>query len=495
VSFSVSGIPDNGTCNFLVVTITDSAGAVARRSIVPCPDSGGALPAGVSGVTASQTDALLSAFSSAGSDDPVLATFGFAIVRSSGMSSTDLATMASLANQGINNSGGFIDYLTSNGVSTAQLLTYRQSIVSRLADPDSGYSKLYKDAVDSTDSTTAAEKRGEAAALLLKVLVQAATTAGFPQDRVLEAFNAMGSIVIPLMQQAVTDGNLSAAGSQMVDSNIGGGITKLRAEKLIEKYANALTTLGGSAGDLTQYTNAATTLTNAMISSFQTFEQVFTGSETDAEIQAAQTAMDTAMQSAFSAFMTSTAATNARITTMISNIDTALGSSTGLTISDFQFYDSGGTAVNWPVTMVIPTEWVSSIVTAGGSLSYTRDTTAIPAAMTWRGSCSNSSYFDRTTCEANSGTWTAARNSFSGTPASYAALLGLQEDVMILEFTRWSDQSSAGTDMSAHQTLEKSFADKMTALAGNLGGTTDGSTATSSTQKSALVTLMQSPQF
>lgn len=35
----------------------------------------------------------------------------------------------------------------------------------------------------------------------------------------------------------------------------------------------------------------------------------------------------------------------------------------------------------------------------------------------------------------------------------------------------------------------------MAALAGNVGGTANGSTAIGSTAESALVTLMQSPQF
>jgi len=113
-------------------------------------------------------------------------------------------------------------------------------------------------------------------------------------------------------------------------------------------------------------------------------------------------------------------------------------------------------------------------VAAGGSVTYTRDTTAIPAAMTWL---------------------SGGRTSFSGMPTSYATLFKIQEDIMILEFTRFASQSSAGSDMSLQQALEKSFSTSMATLAGNIGGTTNGSTAISSTAKSALVTLMQSPQF
>ncbi|MCR4331197.1 MAG: hypothetical protein NUV34_00610 [Sulfuricaulis sp.] len=498
ISFSIGGIPNNDSCNFLVVTVADSSGITVRRSIVPCPDTGKTLPLGVSGITDKQTDALLSAFASAGTDDPILAVFGFTIVRSSGMTASDLAVLAGACNQGINASGGFLNYLSNNGVTSAQLAAYRTNIVSRLADPDTGYSKSFKESVDvasSADTTLEAAKRGEAAGKLLKVLVQAATSAGFSQDRVLEAFNAMGSVVMPILQAAGTAGTLSSASKQGVDSSIGGGIQKLRADRGIEKYSQALTSLGATGGDVTSFTTAASTLVNAMQTAFSIFEKVFTGSETAAQVSTAQSTLDAAMQSAFSTFMTGTAASNSRITTMIANIDSALGASTGLAVSNFQFYKSDGTSSNWPIMMVIPTDWVSSIVAAGGSVTYTRDTTAIPAAMIWLGTCSNGSYTNSTTCTANGATWTAARTSFVGMPTSYATLFKIQEDVMILEFTRFAAQNTAGSDMSLQQALEKSFSTSLATLAGNIGGTTNGSTAVGSTAKSALVTLMQSPQF
>ena len=480
LSFSIAGIPSNSSCNLLVVTIADSAGVVARRSIVPCPDAGKTLPLGVSGVTDKQTGALLAAFASAGTDDPVLAVFGFAIVRSTGMTTSDLTVLANACNQGINASGGFLSYLSSNGVTAAQLAAYRTNIVSRLADPDIGFSKSFKESVDvasSSDSTLEAAKRGEASGKLLKMLVQAATTAGIPQDRVLEAFNAMGSVVMPILNTARTAGTLSAASLQTVNSSIGGGMQKLTAERTVEIYTQALATLGGSASDQAIFSSAATALGSAMTAAFANFDKVFTGTETAAQVQAAQTTQNAAMQAAFSAFMTGTAAANSRVTTMISNIETALGipsGMSGMSISMFQFRKSDGTSSNWPVMMVIPTDLVSSYIAAGGSLTYTRDTTAIPAAMTWL---------------------SGGRSNFSGMPASYANLFKIQEDIQIVEFTRFAAQSAAGSDMGAQQVLEKNFSTKMTAIAGNIGGTTNGTTAVSAAVRSALTRLMQSPQI
>ena len=499
ITFTLSDVPDNSICNFLVLNIKDSDGITVRRSVSPCPNPGEALPVGVSDLTNSQTDALLDALAAAETDDPILAVFGYAIVRSSAVTASELSFMATLCNQGINDTGGFIDYLTSNGVTSAQIDSYRSYIISRLANSDSGYSKLIKDSVDADTASAELDARGEAASKLLLVLVQAATDAGFAQDRVIEAFNAMGSIVVPLMDQGVIDGDITATTKQMIDSSIGGGIQKLRADKDIEKYSAALTTLGASGSDVTSYQAAATALLDAMTAAFQTFEQVFDGTETDSDIQTAQTAMDTAMENAFSQFMTDTAASDSRIETMIDNIDDALGTNTGLTVSEFQFYQNDGTQVNWPITMVILTDWISSVVDNGGDLTYTRDATSIPANDLWHGSCSNGSYYDKTSCEGASETWTAGRTNFGAggmdIPASYATIFGIQEDIMILEMKRWYDQQAAGSDMSAHETLENAFATAVAGLADNISGTIDGSTSVTTTQKDAVVTLLKSPQF
>ncbi|MFQ5328779.1 MAG: hypothetical protein ACE5D4_02180 [Thermodesulfobacteriota bacterium] len=499
LSFSLSGIPNNSSCNFLLFSIKDSGGSVVRRSIAPCPATGGTLATGVSGLTASQTDALLASAASAGTDDPILVVFGLAIVRSTGITSSELTFMANFADQGINGANGFISYLTTNGVTTSQLALYRQSIVTRLANPSSGYSKLIKDSVEATSALTELEARGEAASQLLSVLVQAATTAGFSQDRVLEAFNAMGAIVVPLMDTALGNGDLSNATYQSINSSIGGGLQKLKADRDIEKYSQALTTLGASGSDLTNYQAASTTLLDTMISTFQVFEQVFDGTETDAAVQSAQSVFDTAMNNAFNQFVTDTAASNSRITNMITNIDVALSMSTGLAISDFQFYKSDGSQVNWPLTMVIIVDWVSNVVSNGGELLYTRDTTAIPSSVTWLGSCSTNGFFEKNFCEGNGGVWTPGRTNFGpggdDMPTSYASIFGIQQDIEILEFARWAAQSAAGQDMNAHAVLEKSFSDSVAALAGNAGGTTDGSTTIDAGDLSALVTLMKSPQF
>lgn len=478
ISFTLSGVPDNSEANFLVIYIKDGNGNTVRKSIAPCPDPSATMPLGVSGMTDLQTDAILAGAVAAGSDDPILAVFLFTIVRSTGMTASEAAAMATIGKTAVTQDNtGFIGYMTANGVTASQLSIYRNKIVSLLAAADSGYTKLIKDSVDAASDAAELSKRGEAAAKLLNVLVQAATTAGFQQDLVLEAFNSMGSVAEPLMQAAIVDSSLSAATGQMVNSTMSGGIMKLRAEKEIEKYTQALSDLGATGDDLTTFNSAATTLVNTMTGTFQTFETVFTGDETDAEIQAAQNILDTAMGNAFDQFMSSAASSDARITTMITNINNALGIDTGLDGSEFKFRKSDGTQTNWPVMMVILNDWISARVSAGGGLTYTRDTVAIPALMTWLANRIN--YV----------------GSFPAQAVSYARMFAIQEDIMIREFTRFSSQQSAGTEMDLHAALEKALARGLLTIAGNIGGTMDGTTALSTTQSQAIVTLLKSPQF
>lgn len=517
IAFSLSSIPDNTTCNFMTVIIKDSTGAVARNGIAPCATAGTTLPLGVSPITDKQTEALKAGFLAAGTDDPILAVFGLAIVRTTGITSAELAVLAIIVENAISGTGGFTDYLTTTrGVTAAQLAAFRSAIVSQLSDVASGYSKLIKDSVDATTSATGSGKRGEAAGLLMEILVKAATTAGFPQDYILEAFNAMGAIAKPAIQNAVTAGTLTATTAQGLNSSIGGGIDKARNSRVMEKYSAALTTLGASGADVTQFQTASTTLSTAMRTAFNTFEQAAfqNGTESAATIQAAQTALGNAMNTAFTAFIADMAVTDARILTLRTNICTAVqpgnvaGCLAGMPADFFKFFDQSGTTHNWPINMVVLTDWVTTNKAAGGSLTYTRDNTAIPTTMLWAGSCSIANYYDSNSCTGAGGTWTSGRTCFGtiaaageiGTclnlPSDYASLRSIEQDINILQMTRFAAMQAAGGPGAGGQAAEKGFTDKLyTTMILLIGGTTNGTTTISTVQKNAIVTLMSPPQM
>lgn len=521
IDFSfTSSLPTSSACNFLVISIKNDSGASVRDAIAPCPVSGRTVPLGVSGVTDKQTEALLAAFLAGATDDPIVAVFGFAMVRSGNMSTADIAAMADVCYQGLYNTGGFIDYLkTTRGVSEADLDVYRSNIVTQLGDSSSGYTKLMKDSVDATSASGSATNRGKAAGQVLKILITAADGV-FEKDWVMEAFNSMGAIAVPLMQSKVSSNALSATGASMVNAGIGGGISKLQADRGIEKYSAAMTLMGASGADLTQFNTAVTALRTAMEAAFAQFEDVFAENDSgtngsSATIDSDRSAMEVQMQTAFGNYMTAMAAENARITTMIANIVTALGNPGGVNAAltnafnaghMFKVHKNGGGTDNWPVNMVVLTDWVSGIKGATGDMVYSRDTVSIPATMIWRGVCSNSSYFDKASCEAVLATWTTGRTCFGASagagengncmslPTPYSSLMAIQEDIMIREFTRFSAQGSAG-NMHDREVLEKAFTDGLGTLAGNISGTTNGTTAISTAQKKAITTLMQSPQF
>lgn len=506
IDFSfTSSLPTSSSCNFLVISIKDSSGTTIRDAVAPCPASGGTVPLGVSGVTDKQTEALLAAFLAGATDDPIVAVFGFAIVRSGNMTTSDIAAMADVCYQGLYNSGGFIDYLkTTRGVTDAELLIYRNNIISQLGDSSSGYTKLMKDSVDSTSTTDSATNRGKAAGQVLKTLITAADGV-FEKDYIMEAFNAMGAIAVPLMQSKVAASALSATGASMVNAGIGGGISKLRADRGLEKYSAAMTLMGASGEDLSQFTTAVSALRTAMEAAFAQFEDVF--AENDSGTNGSSTtidndrnAMEGQMQTAFGAYMTAMAAADARITTMISGIQTVSGVAPNANF--FKFVQNGGSAVNWPINMVVLAQWGTTIAQASGSLSYTQDNLAIPGALaTFMGSCTNAAFaYNQSACTGNGGTWTAGRRNFASAdyvPSQYpyGHLMNIQQDLMIREFKRFEDDNAAGSSMSARETLEKNFTDGLGTLAGNITGTTNGTTAFTTAQKKAIITLMQSPQF
>lgn len=502
LSFTLSDVPSNDTCNFLVITIKDGSGNTARQSVAPCPDNGSTMPMGITGISNHQTVALLDGFQSAGSDDPILAVFGNTVVRSTGISESDLQVLAPLMSEAISGSdpNSFVNYLKNNGVTDSQLATYRSAIVSELADANDGFSKVMKDAA-AARATSPDEMRktvGKAASKLIKVLIDAADAAGFSPDIPMEAQMAMGGVITPLIQAHQAEIDPAALAS--IDSTMSGAIDKLRSDKEINHYTDALSTLGATGADLTQFTNAATTMASSISSAFQTFQTVFDGSETAAEVQAAETTFQTATQNAFNTFITSVQADNTRITTLVNAINTILGPGS-VQSSDFQTYDPSGNAINWPIMMVVATQWINNAVSQTGdpanTVSYTRDTVS-PPLTDWFGECTHNGFFSKQDCENDGGTWGArSRTDFSaqGIPGSYASLFAIQEDMMIRGIIRDSAVQAAGSNMEDQMTAEKAYRNGLDSIAANISGTNPDGDPITDAEKDALILLMKTPQF
>jgi hypothetical protein len=480
IAFSFSGLPTTDSYNFLVVTVKDSGDSTVRQSIVPAPSPGGTVNLGVSPMTKTQTEAMLSALQTAGSDDPVLILFGGIIIRTGGFSSDDITHLANIARLGI--ISGFNPYLLSK-VGATKMATFKSAIVTGLAS----YTSLLKDAVDATSDAAAKNERGEAAALLSQILIDAADQADIQEDYINAAMKAASDQVETYLGG---DGSgMNEAAVVAMDAVMASNYMKLRAEALKKKYTNALTTLGASSAQVARFNSAVNTLSATLIAAFQDFESVFEDEEAGlnaGDIDSAFGDIGTAINAAYGQFMTDTASTDAEIQAMLDAMETgfAMAAADLNTMKGdgrFKYWDNYNSAlVNWPITMVVPVTWVAQ--THGNNLDYTRDTLAIPAAMK----------------PANGG-WLAARTNFTAVPGmqdGMTALMGLREDVEIIVARKWAALAAASRDMTTAGYLSMSAADKTTADgyegAGNLtiiGGSDDDGASQDFDDGSAMTTF------
>ncbi len=422
VNFSLTGVPDNSSCNFMDVTVVAPAGApdysgsgVVRESIIPCPTKGSNMPLGISDVTNSQANALKIAFSAAGKDDPILAVFFFTAVQTSDISPADLITISKAAEQGIVGNGGFINTMEYNhgDIVTPNLGQYRKNIVEDLADPNSGYTKFLKEAASAINNSISEQDMGKASSLILSTLVEATRTptdTGIHAGWILEGTDAMGNVVLPMITPPLVTSKAYAE----IQDTIGSGLSELGEKVAIQKYENAMTLLGATGADVTQFQNAATTLQNSVDAAMANFNAAAfaNGTAEDAGVMnGASDDMQNATMQAFNQFQTDIQAPSAAIGnsvsekpapsgSMIYGICNALGGGninnaptmfdpitqknsqdclTALVDMDnsfgmFTWYTQGG-KVNWPLNMVILANWISNLKENGGTMSYTRDTT------------------------------------------------------------------------------------------------------------------------
>lgn len=352
----------------------------------------------------------------------------------------------------------------------------------------------------------------------MQIFAHSATDAGFPEDYIELALMAAGDAV----DDNASWGSLPNSFRNAVDAEMGSAMQKIRAEKALKKYTTALTTLSATTSQVDRYNTAANNLFTAMENAFKTFEELFANEDSmpsDAAITAAQTAINTAMQTAFSTFITDAASTDAEITDMVTAMKSGFCGGVGAceTALDnmkaggmFKFYTQGSSQVNWPIPMVVPTTWTSNIATAGGSLTYTRDTLAVPTSiLTWldsndSGPVNNTrhDWGDVGPAGPNNDLGNeAGANNVAGDdkaiPASLASLFGLREDTMIIEFSKFKAFQDIGgaPTMAEMKSIMSTLATRLAGRESVIGGTTNGTTAISTAQKKALVTTSLSPDF
>jgi len=499
ITFTFSNVPTCPTTNFLSVKVTTAADTttVVRRSFSPAPPANATNSLGANGVSTKQAEAMVAVGSLIGSDDPFAVLFGLMFTRTDVLTATDISNIAIVGQQGI--ILGMEPDMTAAGVTTAQMTTFKNKLVCASTGKKdlSAFTSLFKTAVDTPAQAQA--DMAKAAGLLADIVIDAAADAGIDLDVILAAFDTAGDKV-STGAGATAIAAMSASVQASMNQSVNSFSTRIGVQKVQSRYAAMLTALGVSGAAVTRFNTAVSTLGTDMATIDTTYAKYFDDPVNFPMTNAIQTAIDNAYTTAFTTFQNSIASTNAEITTMRSNISTALGGAVTAaqlaTDGVGTYFDFTGTSKNWPVPQTGATNFVAAALTAGGSLGYTRSTTPIPANITFLGSCStgNPAHQPKAVCQGNGGTWTPARSTNAGVPASFAALLGIQEDLMIAEFTRFS--VFTGTETAAQRKAAKlTFKSNVAGIISNVSGTTDGTTNYTAAQKRAIVLSQQQPSI
>lgn len=507
IAFSLTNVPTSPTTNFIVIQCTDSSGTVVRKGFAPAPPAGSENLLGMNTLATSQTDAMLQCGATAGTDDPILVGFGLVLTRSPGISDDDLLRIATLGNAAIRGTGGFEDFLTNNGVSASQLQTFREKLVYNStsgAKDLSNFTAMFKDAVDNNDDDDMAKAGG----YMAEIFVDAGNAAGIDPTLILAAHDAAGEVTFQAEYVALMAA-MSSDVQNSINQSMSSFFTRIAAMKLKTEYTDALTTLGASGTQVDTFNSAVATMVSAFEDIDATYGDYFMNPDSyvadhGTTNAAVQNAINTAFNTAFSTFQTAIQSSNANITAMKQAVASALGVAVGTLPSDFgTTQDFSGNTVNWPIPQTVMVNWVASIIAAGGGLTYTRDTLALPTGVqSWIGTCSDTQYGDQNSCQDNGETWTAERGDYSGEDASFAALMGLEEDLRIIEFTRFAVYDNLDPNTQTDEQMKAAekagrlaFQQHLESARDRIDGTVDGVTDITTTQKEAIIKVMQQPNL
>ena len=454
LAFTASSIPTKDDCKFIVILIKDGSGTTVRKGIVPAPAASGTNELGLNDLSTAQTDAVITALSLIGSDDPIAAAYLLTLLRSEGASAyaADFAAMGKSCI--VEDAAGFEGTLTAAGVTAEQMSGFKSALI---YNPTAGKKTLaylmaqFKNAVD--NATTAAEAQEimqKAGGYMGDVFLDAAEAAGIDANLILAAHDAAGDVAQTTAAMATLQATPAAANTlKSMNQSMSSFNRRIAAVKVKAEYTGALTTLNASGAQITRFNTAVGTMITSMENIDATYADFFNNPDAyctanSTTFSAVQTAINNLFQAAFTSFQTAIASTNQEITDMKTAVAAGFGIPLGQLPGNFgTYYDFTGNSRNWPIPQTVMVTWLAGILDDGGSFSYTRPGTInadlpVPANMLWMGSCDNSQYFDPGSCTGNGGTWTPGRRTYpGGMPAEFAAYMKLQDDLQIAEMTRF----------------------------------------------------------
>ena len=514
LSFSLTSMPTNTDCNFIVFIVKDADGLVVRKGFVPAPPAGSTNDLGINNLSTAQTNAILSAAEKIGTDDPIAFAYLITLLRSDGATANDALLFADLGNVAIVGTGGFEDTLTTNGVTATQLANFKSYLI---YNPTAGKKTLaylmaqFKWAIDNaTTADQAKQVLQKAGGYMADVFMDAASSAGIDYTLILAAHDAAGEVAEDHQVDIIS--KLTPTVQSSMEQSMSAFFQRIAAIKVKGEYTKALTTLNASGALVTTFNNAVDAMMTAMVAIDSDYADFFNDPQgyctTQGKLLATvQAEVEARYQAAFTAFQTAIQSTDADITTMKANVVTAFKNQNAafdatMLPNDFgKYWDFTGAQKNWPIPQVVMVNWLASIIAAGGDLDYTQDTIAIPAMMAaWMGTCDNPNFWDKGSCEGNGGVWTTKRRTYNDTTPSpspaFNYYMSIQDDIQIIECNRYDIYQNGGNPTrEAEKQAKLLFQQRMEAAGDRITGTTNGTTAISDAQKDAIVKLLMQPSM
>ena len=475
ISYSFSGVPDTSTNRFLMVQIVDSTGAVAREGMVAAPAPSGSVTMGVSEVTDKQAKAMIKTMSDAQSDDPDFVMLLMTMVRSGAITDTDAQNFSPLAQAA---KSAFDTFMTNNGVTAAQLTQFKSNLLTAMRNFAGGMNQSVTAASQSAEAST----RGDAVAIFMNDMVNAAADAGIPANLMHVAFDAAGAAAETGAATSPINADVITAMKAMFRT----GTQQRQVRGELRRFTDSMPVMGATAAQTQQFNGAGTQMGSAMLGAQENFEQMFANPAafpSAATIAATETAMLTAMQTAFSTFLSSNtsgvAASSGDISTMLTSMATRMSAMGGMmggmtsgTLSGMgvgmMVTTPGGTPQNWTVMMVA----TNNFVVPGLSMTYTPSTTSLSAQLT------------------GLGITPPAPPAFASFAEPYKSMLELQYDLMLSKLISLRQLAQIGAPPSQAQlvTIKGATLATRATINGNIAGLT-------STQAAALVVSLAQPQM
>ncbi len=529
--FSLTGMPTDAEANFFVFIIKDKNGTVVRRGFVPAAHAGSTNLVGVNDLSTAQTNAILEAGKVLKSDDPIAIAYLITLLRSPGATSTDAQLLAALGADAITGNSGFEGFLTSNGVTAAQLLAFKKALIYN-ATPGkktiTDLTKGFKDAVDSGDATKATQEMSKAGGQMADVFMDAAEAAGIDPNMILAAHDAAGDVA-----ENPTNAARMAQISSSVRTSLGQSMDsffqRIAGVKVQSEYTNALNALKATGPQVDKFTSAVTTMLNSFAATESKYGEFFMN-PTDylskhpgTTADQIRTAIDSEFRTNFETFQTNMASdTTTDITPMKAAVVAAMQKqmpnfNANYLPDDFgtymKFSSSGQTKVNWPIPQTVMVTWLAKLISGGGTMDYTRDTLAIPTmmqewmgvctipgknqgnctgmGMMWNGTaCVSTQYFNMSSCQGSGNTWTVQRRTYNTPSAAFNAYQGIMDDMHIIEFSKFDIYNNGKQPTrQAEKDAKLLFQTRMNALAGQITG------SPTAAEKKAMIKLLTQPNM